>query len=333
MIEVAASANLPIRAVYTFPFGFRLEKCFGQEQHSTCHEKTRQHQSHVDHPSNLPAHLTRVVLFRAKGQSPTLAASAFRRKSIMDPISKLAVKGSLPKRLVDFFARYPPRLYGTYFTNETLSTTRTSKNTARERAKLLEQSAKAAEVKTSPVASLAAVTEVPSTSETSSLPSIQQDSLSESATLDYSPLLDPETSAPLFEAEDKPPNPFLPYRNPATGRWRGAPISLRRQADLFKLARFYGVEPLLPASRKSTQFKEQRLLDRAAGITGEGIKVRGMKGTGEGDKVKGHIWERQMGGMLEKRIAAMEKMPELIREWRMRGNGRKWKKYPSSKGL
>lgn len=134
-------------------------------------------------------------------------------------------------------------------------------------------------------------------------------------------LLDPETSQPLFRPDDRPPNPFLPYKNPATGRWRGPTISLRRQAELFKIARQYDVEPLLPPSRKSSAFKQERLLKRGA----HGASVRG---TGEGEKVKGHKWERTMGTTLQKRIEAMERMPDLIREWRARGNGKNWKKFP-----
>ena len=41
-----------------------------------------------------------------------------------------------------------------------------------------------------------------------------------------------------------------------------------------------------------------------------------VKGTGEGQKVKGHKWERTMNATLEKRRKAMEEMPELIRLWK-----------------
>jgi Mitochondrial ribosomal protein mL59 len=106
--------------------------------------------------------------------------------------------------------------------------------------------------------------------------------------------------------ENDYPNPFLPYRNPSTNRWRAPQISLRRQADLVKLAQKHGVEPLLPPSRKSSVFKEARILEK-------GLRVRG---TGEGQKVKGHKWERQMPAKLEKRRKAMEGMPEMVRLWK-----------------
>jgi large subunit ribosomal protein L25 len=44
----------------------------------------------------------------------------------------------------------------------------------------------------------------------------------------------------------------------------------------------------------------------------KGLRVRG---TGEGQKVKGHKWERQMPAKLEARRKAMEGMPLLIRKW------------------
>jgi Mitochondrial ribosomal protein mL59 len=41
-----------------------------------------------------------------------------------------------------------------------------------------------------------------------------------------------------------------------------------------------------------------------------------VKGTGEGQRVKGHKWERQMPAKLEARRKAMEGMPEMIRQWK-----------------
>ncbi|KAI1940598.1 54S ribosomal protein L25, mitochondrial [Ophidiomyces ophidiicola] len=114
------------------------------------------------------------------------------------------------------------------------------------------------------------------------------------------------------------PNPFLPFQNPETGRWRGAVISLRQQNDLVKLARAHGVEELLPPGRKSTEYREARVAEK-------GLRI---KGTGIGQKVKGHKWERTMKGRLEERKKAMMEMPEMIRLWKQRGHGRGWKKYP-----
>lgn len=102
------------------------------------------------------------------------------------------------------------------------------------------------------------------------------------------------------------PNPFLPQPSPNGKKWRSPKYGLRQQADLIKMAKKYGVEQLLPTSRKSTVFKETRLAERGLAI----------KGTGIGQKVKGHKWERTMETRLEERKKAMMEMPELIRQWK-----------------
>lgn len=231
----------------------------------------------------------------------------------------VAKQGLLPPRLIDFFARFPPRLYGAYFTGQSIPTIK-EKIALRGNKKTGEAPISTSTTK-SIEQSLQSSTIVPEFLETT-ISEATSTIQSSSEVPQLEPLKDPETSENLFDLDpttDKlEPNPFLPYRNPATGHWRGPRISLRRQAELFKLARLYGVEPLLPPSIKATAFKEQRLLERGLAV----------KGTGEGEKVKGHKWEREMGGMLQKRIEAMEKMPALVREWKQRGNGRGWKKYP-----
>jgi hypothetical protein len=82
--------------------------------------------------------------------------------------------------------------------------------------------------------------------------------------------------------------------------------SLRKQAYICKAARGYGVEELLPWSMKKSNVKEER-------------KVLGsrVKGTGVGQRPKGHMHERHMVSKLEDRRRAMLKMPELVREWKL----------------
>lgn len=80
------------------------------------------------------------------------------------------------------------------------------------------------------------------------------------------------------------PNPFRFVRNPATGKWQDPVYSQRRQAQLVQLAREHGVEELLPETRKGTEY-------RVAHRVEHGLRV---KGTGVGQKVKGHIHERHM---------------------------------------
>jgi large subunit ribosomal protein L25 len=73
-----------------------------------------------------------------------------------------------------------------------------------------------------------------------------------------------------------------------------------------KLAVEYGVEELLPPGRKSTEYRNVKLVEK-------GLRVRG---TGVGQKVKGHKWERTMKIKLEERKKAMLGMPEMIRLWK-----------------
>ncbi|KAK0618218.1 hypothetical protein B0T17DRAFT_537272 [Bombardia bombarda] len=84
--------------------------------------------------------------------------------------------------------------------------------------------------------------------------------------------------------QEETPNPFLPLKHPATGKWHDPKYSLRRQAELVKLAREHGVEELLPFTHKGT---EERLRKRVE----LGLRV---KGTGVGEHVKGHKHERQL---------------------------------------
>ncbi|EAW10366.1 mitochondrial 54S ribosomal protein mL59 [Aspergillus clavatus NRRL 1] len=132
---------------------------------------------------------------------------------------------------------------------------------------------------------------------------------------------DPTAFSPskaLLYSSPEHPNPFLPRKNFRTGKWISPPVGLRRQAELVKLAAKYNVEALLPPGRKSTEFKETRRAER-------GLQI---KGTGIGQKVKGHKWERTMEARLEDRRKAMMEMPEMIRLWKQRGHGRGWRQWP-----
>ena len=116
-------------------------------------------------------------------------------------------------------------------------------------------------------------------------------------------------------------NPFLPFKNPSTGNWHPPHYSLRRQADLFKLAAEHSVLPLMPLSHKHPEVKETKRIEH-------GLRV---KGTGAGQKVKGKYWERTLRTRLESRRRAMEAMPDMINLWKERGHGRGWKKFPKGK--
>lgn len=122
---------------------------------------------------------------------------------------------------------------------------------------------------------------------------------------------DPNASQEENSIADSPPvlpyqNPFQSHKHPASGRWHDPVYSLRRQADLVKMARANGVEDLLPYTVKGT---EERIMKRQE----QGLRV---KGTGIGQKVKGKLWERTMKGRLEKRKQAMLGMPKLVQQWK-----------------
>lgn len=129
-----------------------------------------------------------------------------------------------------------------------------------------------------------------------------------------------ESTAPSSAVTEELPysNPFLPRKNFTTGKWIGPRYGLRIQADLCKLARRNGVEELLPWTIKRSDIRSQRRLENG----------KRMKGTGEGQKVKGHAWERQLKPKLEKRRQAMLGMPKLVEEWKKMGHGRGWAKKP-----
>ena len=92
----------------------------------------------------------------------------------------------------------------------------------------------------------------------------------------------PETLKTAYQEET--PNPFMPLKHPVTGRWHDPKYSLRRQAELVKMAREHGVEELLPFTNKGTEVRLGKRVEL-------GLRVRG---TGVGQKVKGHKHERQL---------------------------------------
>ncbi|KFY14643.1 hypothetical protein V491_05971 [Pseudogymnoascus sp. VKM F-3775] len=106
--------------------------------------------------------------------------------------------------------------------------------------------------------------------------------------------------------QEAAPSPFKAHKHSITGKWHDPVFSLRRQADLVKLAQRHGVEDLMPFSVKSSAERLRRREEN-------GLRV---KGTGVGERVKGKESERQMKGRLEKRRQAMLEMPQMIQTWK-----------------
>ncbi|OKL56367.1 hypothetical protein UA08_08278 [Talaromyces atroroseus] len=244
------------------------------------------------------------VTIEAKGPklSPQEAA---KHEENLDVISML------PPRLRNFFAKYPPQFYSAAVapterllppSDASLDSTTTTES----------ESAESQQTQTQTQTTAAD----PTTLEPQKLPSPYTPSR-EAKGSKRDPTAWSASKAILYNNPEYP-NPFLPQKSRNSKSWRSPKYGLRQQADLCKLARSYGVEQLLPTSRKSTLFKETRLAERGLAI----------KGTGIGQKVKGHKWERTMETRLDERKKAMMEMPEMIREWKQRGHGRGWKKWP-----
>ncbi|MCJ1296157.1 hypothetical protein MMC34_007722 [Xylographa carneopallida] len=127
-----------------------------------------------------------------------------------------------------------------------------------------------------------------------------------------------EDTVPAVDSSSTYENPFRNTKNPITGKWHDPIYSLRRQADLVKLAEAHGVQELLPFSTKALEERTRKREEF-------GLRV---KGTGVGQRVKGKWWERNIRGRLEKRRQAMLEMPQMIQTWKQLGHGRGWKKFP-----
>ncbi|KAI8676939.1 Diphthamide biosynthesis protein 4 [Fusarium sp. Ph1] len=127
----------------------------------------------------------------------------------------------------------------------------------------------------------------------------------------YPPAAIVPEGSPKTPSQESRPDPFRFYKHPVTGKWQDPVYSQRRQAELVKMAREHGVEDLLPDTRKGTEY---RLAHRVE----HGLRV---KGTGVGQKVKGHIHERHMIAKMEQRRKAMLEMPSLIKRWKRASYG------------
>lgn len=222
--------------------------------------------------------------------------------------SHISLAQSLPKRLLNFFRKYPP---------PALTTPTPSWKTLTGPAIAAPESARA---KWGLSAAPGSASAPAATSAAEAAP--QTEAVDSSA--------ETQTGADLDYA-----NPFLPTRSTKSRTWYSPRYSLRQQADLVKLASKHGVLDLLPYTIKHPEVRLRRRLEG-------GLRV---KGTGVGEKVKGKSWERTLKGRLEERRQAMRGMGALVEEWKQvcfclgrgwrreltlmqKGHGRGWKKWP-----
>ncbi|KAH7344968.1 hypothetical protein B0J17DRAFT_637787 [Rhizoctonia solani] len=126
----------------------------------------------------------------------------------------------------------------------------------------------------------------------------------------------PSTGAPIS-------NPFLPQKNPQTGRWHDPQYSLRRQKELVKQARAQGVIGLLPPGLKARR-EDGAGIGLEADSTPSGLAV--LKWEGEPAPIsnvgirstqrrfKGHKWEREAKERADFVAKRMETMAKRIAE-------------------
>ena len=123
----------------------------------------------------------------------------------------------------------------------------------------------------------------------------------------------------------KIPNPFLPHKNPDTGRWAPPRYSLRRQAELVKDARASQLVHLLPPGPKLSlkELADAIALQQARATDAVGPKKHGPKSDWKGLWKQEIIWD---GEVKEKKVAGADIGNKLYAgKWRM-FKGHKWER-------
>ncbi|KAF9043515.1 hypothetical protein BDZ89DRAFT_1059428 [Hymenopellis radicata] len=109
-------------------------------------------------------------------------------------------------------------------------------------------------------------------------------------------------------------NPFLPVKNPRTGRWLPAPYSRRQQAELIKSAKAAGVLHLLPPGPKLPPSKLQVAVKEAA------------EKAAKAKRPQPEVWEAKvgwLGDVKENKVAAMSR---LYAQRKRMFKGHKWER-------
>ncbi|CCE86115.1 Piso0_005765 [Millerozyma farinosa CBS 7064] len=117
----------------------------------------------------------------------------------------------------------------------------------------------------------------------------------------YPPRPFTEYSSKPSTISDPNMNPFLPNKNEETGKWHDPRFSLRRSADLFKMAYKFGIQDLLPPIPHKRFYADKY------------YNKNWMRGVLFQKK---HKWERGFPEKLKERQEAIAKMDEIIAEKR-----------------
>ncbi|KAF8916488.1 hypothetical protein CPB85DRAFT_1374631 [Mucidula mucida] len=104
-------------------------------------------------------------------------------------------------------------------------------------------------------------------------------------------------------------NPFLPVKNPRTGRWLPAPYSRRQQAELIKSAKAAGVLHLLPPGPKLPPSKLQVAVKEAAA-----------------NKGRQEMWQAKVGWLGEVKEKKDAGMSRLYAHRKRMFKGHKWER-------
>lgn len=168
---------------------------------------------------------------------------------------------------------------------------------------------------------------------------LQQINGLQSHTARYGPLKQSESSRPSL------PNPFLPLLNPHTGKWRPPKYSLRRQAELVKMAKISNTLHLLPPGPKFAALDHAvpPIADEHVASTSEApseaaeggawlatvewqgkFKSKVVSGAEIGSRLyaakkrmfKGHRWERVLEKRKKKRVILMRDMAKRVESYK-----------------
>ena len=169
----------------------------------------------------------------------------------------------------------------------------------------------------------------------------------------FGPFPEPLKSGTTSQSTMQLPNPFLPKRNPKSGKWHKPTYSLRRQAELVKKAHASGCMHLLPAGIKKATFETRlkRVAEMSAatakqptplpptpsdhtsqedddwklpvewvGKVPEKVTVGTELGirlyAGKKRMFKGHLWERTKAKRIRRRSILMRDMAARVKNYK-----------------